>query len=123
MSKRAQHRARYIEGWDTMDADKLLASITDDFVFDDPAEPEPITKATLVAYMPRWPEKAGALGVPFQFDITDKVVQDKDGVLLEWYWWRLTGTSVEGSAVIETSDEGVLSERLAYFKTPWPLRP
>lgn len=122
MSRRAGHRARYIEAWNTMDADKLLASITDDFLFDDPADPEPITKATLVDYMPRWPEKAAVLGAAFEFDMIDKVVQDKDGVLLEWYWWRLVGTDVEGTAVIKTSDEGVMSERLTYYRTPWPLR-
>ena len=122
MSKRAQHRARYIEGWNTMDAEKLLASVTDGFVFDDPAEPEPITKAMLAAYLPRWPEKAEALGALFAFDIIDKVIEDKDGVLLEWYWWQLAGTGVEGSAVIKTTDDGVISERLTYFKTPWPLR-
>jgi hypothetical protein len=105
-----------------MDAEKLLASVTADFVFDDPAEPEPITKAMLAAYLPRWPEKAEALGALFAFDIIDKVIEDKDGVLLEWYWWRLAGTSVEGSAVIKTTDDGVISERLTYFKTPWPLR-
>ncbi len=123
MSKRAQLRARYIEGWNTMDAEQLLASVTDDFLFDDPAEPEPVTKAMLAAYMPRWPEKAGALGATFQFDMVDKVVQDEAGVLLEWYWWRLTGTEVEGTAVIKTGDKGVISERLAYYRTPWPLRP
>ena len=122
-SKRSQHRARYIDGWNTMDAGKLLASITDDFVFDDPADPEPITKATLVDYMPVWPEKAAALGTAFEFDIIDKVVQDRDGILLEWYWWRLIGADVEGSAVIKTSDNGVISERLTYYRTPWPLRP
>jgi hypothetical protein len=53
MSKRTQHRARYIEGWNTMDAEKLLGSVTDDFPFDDPTEPEPITKAMLAAYLPR----------------------------------------------------------------------
>jgi len=122
MTERARHRARYIEGWNTMDAEKLLTSITDGFVFDDPAEPGPITKETLLDYMPRWPEKAAALGAAFEFDIVDKVVQDKDGVLLEWYWWRLTGTDVEGSAVIKTTDEGVASERITYYKTPWLLR-
>ena len=122
MSKRVQHRARYIDGWNSMDAEKLLLSITDDFVFDDPADPEPITKAMLVGYMPRWPEKAAALGAGFDFETVDKVVQDKDGILLEGYWWRLAGTDVEGSAVIKTSDEGVMSERLTYFRSPWPLR-
>lgn len=122
MSKRAQHRARYIEGWNTMDAEKLLASVTDDFVFDDPTDPEPVTKATLAAYMPVWPEKAARLGASFTFEIVDKTVQDRDGFLLEWYWWRLAGTEVEGTAVIKTSDEGVMFERLAYYRTPWPLR-
>jgi hypothetical protein len=122
MSKRARHRARYIEAWNTMDAEKLLASVADGFVFDDPADPAPVTKARLVDYMPRWPEKAGALGAGFAFEIVDKVVRDQDGVLLEWYWWRLAGTDVEETAVIKTTDDGVLSERLTYYKTPGPLR-
>jgi len=122
VSKRLTHRARYIDGWNTMDAAKLMASITDDFIFDDPADPGPITKATLVDYMPVWPNKTAALGAQFTFEIIDKTVQDHEGVLLEWYWWRLIGTTVEGSAVIKTSDDGVISERLTYYRTPWPLR-
>jgi hypothetical protein len=105
-----------------MDAEKLLASVADGFVFDDPADPAPVTKARLVDYMPRWPAKVAALGAAFAFEITDKVVRNQDGVLLEWYWWRLAGTDVEGTAVIKTTDDGVLSERLTYHKTPWPLR-
>ena len=105
-----------------MDAALLLASITDDFVFDDPTDPEPITKATVADYMPVWPNKAAELGADFEFDIIDKVVQDHEGILLEWYWWRLVGTDVEGTAVIKTSDDGVFSERLTYYRTPWLLR-
>ena len=122
MTRRERHRARYIDGWNTMDVEKLLSSVTDDFVFDDPTDPAPTSKAELASYMPVWPEKAKALGAVFAFDITDKVVQDEAGVLLEWYWWRLAGTEVEGSAVIKTSDGGVISERLTYYTTPWPLR-
>ena len=121
-TRRERHRARYIDGWNFMDAEKLLASTTDNFVFDDPADQAPITKAKLVDYMPVWPARAKALGGAFEFDITDKVVQDEAGVLLEWYWWRLTGIDVVGSAVIKTSDEGVFSERITYFRTPWRLR-
>ncbi len=122
MSKRAELRAQYIEGWDTMDAEKLVSAVADSFEFDDPSDPEPITKTNLISYMPVWPERAKALGAAFRFEIIDKVVQDKDGVLLEWYWWKLIGTDVEGTAVIKTTDEGVVSERLSYYKTPWPLR-
>ena len=63
MSKRAQHRARYIEGWNSMDAGKLLSSTTENFVFDDPADPAPITKVDLVRYMPVWVERAQRLEV------------------------------------------------------------
>ena len=121
MSPRERHRARYIEGWNTMDGAKLLASVSDDFLFDDPADPAPISKAGLIAYMPVWPARAEALGARIAFEIVNKVVRDQDGRLLEWYWWTLAGTSVEGAAVIETSDSGVVSERLSYFRTPWPL--
>ena len=50
MSMRARHRARYIEAWYSMDAEKLLASVTDDFLFDDPTDAQPVTKAALAAY-------------------------------------------------------------------------
>ena len=105
-----------------MDAEKLLMSVTDDFIFDDPADPSPVTKAGLAAYLPSWPEKAGLLGAEFDFEIVDRVVADEGGVLLEWYWWQLTGTEVAGSAVIKASDQGVMSERLTYYRSPWPLR-
>ena len=122
MSKRSDLRTQYIEGWESMDAAKLISSVTDDFVFDDPAESAPITKKELASYMPIWPERAQSLGAEFDFHIFDKVVQNRDGVLLEWYWWRLMGTDVEGAAVIKTTDDGVAYERLTYYRTPWPLR-
>ena len=121
MIKREQHRARYIEGWNTMNAHMLMSSITANFIFDDPAEPAPITHAELVEYMPVWPEKAAKLGGKFDFHIVDKVIQDKDGNLLEWYAWTMTGTDVQGTAQIITTDEGVMLERLSYFRTPWQL--
>lgn len=122
MGKRECLRAQYIQGWNTMNAELLVSAVADDFVFDDPAEPAPVTKADLADYMPCWPRKAAALGAEFDFEITDKVVRDEEGVLMEWYWWKLIGTDVEGSAVIKTTDDGVESERFAYFRSPWPLR-
>ena len=122
MSEREQRRARYIDAWYAMDGDGLLANTTDDFVFDDPTEPAPITKNGLVAYMPVWPERLAKMGGSFIFDITDKVIQDKDGMLTEWYWWKLVGVPVVGSALIKTIDAGVQYEGITYYQTPWPLR-
>ncbi len=104
-----------------MDAALLLSTVSEDFLFDDPADPAPVTKAGLVAYMPHWPAKAEALGAAFDFDMSDKSVLDRGGILLEWYWWKLVGTVVEGSAVSRTSDRGVESERVTYYRCPWPL--
>ena len=122
MSKREQLRVRYIDGWYAMDGDMLLATTTNDFVFDDPAEPAPITKDKLIAYMPVWPDRIAPLGGTFEFEITDKVVQDSNGILTEWCWWKLAGIPVVGSALIKTSDAGVMYEGITYFQSPWPLR-
>jgi len=121
MTPREAHRARYIEGWDFTDPEKLLTSITPDFCFDDATDPAPITPATLVAYMPVWPKKAAALGGSLDFEMTSRTVEDRDGILTEWYWWVLKGTAAEGSALIRTCDDGVMFEGLTYFRSPWPL--
>ena len=121
MTPRQAHRARYIEGWDLADPERLMASIAPGFRFDDPVDPEAITADTLVAYMPVWPARAAALGGSFDFEMTERTVTDRDGILIEWYWWALKGTSAEVSALIRTSDEGVMFEGLTYFRSPWPL--
>ena len=109
-------RALYIEGWDTLDPEKLVAAVSDDFVFDDPAEAAPATKATLVDYMHRWIARTEALGSTGVFEITDRVVQDKDGIRLEWEWWKLNGTDLQGAAIVKTSDDGVMFERITYYE-------
>ena len=48
---RFYYREAYIDAWNTLDADKLVSSVSDDFVFDDPAMPELVTKATLADYL------------------------------------------------------------------------
>ena len=57
MSKREEKRKAYGEGWDTWNADLLLSSLTDDFVFDDPAMPEPVIKANMEEYMAGWEDR------------------------------------------------------------------
>jgi len=62
MTQRRSHRIAYIEGWDELDAKKLVGAVTDDFVFDDPMDPEHITKKSLPDYMKRWDARVKALG-------------------------------------------------------------
>jgi len=113
MARRHDLRALYITGWYERDVDKLLATTADDFVFDDPAEPAPITRSGLAAYMQRWLARTGGEN---NWRLTHEVRQDKDGVLTDWEWWEVLGTDMEGTAVVMTGDQGVQLERITYFK-------
>ncbi len=115
MSKRSEIRARYIQGWYRLNVDLLLETTNANFVFDDPAEPEPVTRAMLSDYMHRWDIRTRALGSTNQWVLSNEVREDKDGILTDWEWWELAGSGLQGTAIVQTSDEGVLLERITYF--------
>lgn len=118
MTKRWAFRQMYIAAWNTLDVEKLVASVTDDFSFDDPAELDLVTKATLPDYMRSWDERVKALGGTGEWALNDVVNQDQDGVLVCWEWWKCLGTSLQGAALVRTTDQGVLSERIVYYQRP-----
>ena len=115
MSRRIKLRERYIEGWYEMDADKILSSVTDDFIFDDPAESQPATKQTLLTYMASWQRRANAAGSTNQWILSDQLRGDNNGILTDWEWWEIVNTDLCGSALIKTNDKGVFLERITYF--------
>ena len=114
-SKRIELRENYIQGWYQMDIDRLLATTTADFIFDDPAQPEPVTRATLADYMQHWDTRAGTLGGDNEWSLTHLSRIDENGVLTDWEWWQVAGTSIQGAAVVITGDDGVQLERITYF--------
>ena len=119
MSKRRDHLMAYVEGWRSMNVGRVLSALAEGFVFDDPAEGEPITKATMATYMASWEERTKAENGLWRYQDSHEVVQDRDGVLLRWKWWRFAGSTLQGTALTKTSDEGMLFERITYFpKTP-----
>lgn len=123
MGKRADLRSLYMQGWYEMDAEKLLASTAEDFFFDDPVEPGPVKKDGLRDYMMRWEQRTRSAGATNQWKLSHEVRQDRAGVLTDWEWWELIGTNLSGSAVIQTSDRGVLLERITYFdRSALPFR-
>ncbi len=115
MSDRYHFRQDYIEGWYQMDSDLLLGSTAAEFYFDDPHEPEPVTKSMLADYMGRWDKRTRALGSSNQWVLTHEVRQDKNAILTDWEWWELIGSPLFGAAIVCTSDNGVLFERITYF--------
>jgi hypothetical protein len=120
MSKRWDHLNAYVEGWRSMNCALVLGALADGFVFDDPALPEPVTKTTMAEYMSSWEARTKALSGTWRYDNSDEVVQDRDGVLLRWKWWRFTGTGIQGSALTKTTDDGMIYERIAYYTAPAP---
>ena len=116
MIDRFTHRESYMQGWYELDDKKLVAHVTDDFIFDDPAEPEPVTRLMLPAYMLRWNQRMAVLGANNKWQLNDEVRQDKDGILTDWEWWEVVNTNEKGMALVKTSDAGVFLERITYFK-------
>ncbi|MEE9249507.1 MAG: nuclear transport factor 2 family protein [Alphaproteobacteria bacterium] len=118
MTNREKIREAYRDGWREMDPEKLIATLAPGFIFDDPIVPEPITKDTIAHHMAFWNEKAKDLSVEWNYVLSDEVQEDKDGVLMRWGWWKVTGTNLEGSRVEKVTDEGVVFERIAYYTAP-----
>ena len=115
MTTRFELRTRYIEGWYELDADKLMSSTSQDFIFDDPAEPEPVSRELLPDYMIRWDKRTRSLGATNVWNLSDEVRQDSDGILTDWEWWELVATDLCGMAIVKTRDDGVFFERITYF--------
>ena len=115
MSKRIEMREAYMRGWYELNAELLYQSTAVDFFFDDPVEPSPVNRDDLAAYMLRWDERTRALGGDNQWTLSLESRQDNDGILTDWEWWSLDGSGLCGAAVVQTSDAGVLFERITYF--------
>ena len=113
--RRLAMRETYMRGWYEQDIDLLLATTAPDFIFDDPVEPYPIDRAGLNGYMLRWNERMSALGGANEWRLTYHQRQDCCGLITDWEWWEVIGTGVEGTAVVLTSDRGVILERITYF--------
>ena len=114
-STRIELRERYIQGWYQMDLDLLLSATAPRFVFDDPAEPEPVTREMLASYMQSWDRRMRAAGGINEWIFPHETRQDQDGILTDWEWWQVTGSDLQGTALVLTSDEGVFLERITYF--------
>jgi len=115
MTERERLRTQYMEGWYQMDADMLVSAVVPGFEFHDPAEPEIVTRNTLPAYMVRWDDRTRLMGSNNEWLLTDTVRQDSDGVLIDWEYWKLLGTDLEGMALVKTTDEGVCIEKICYM--------
>lgn len=117
MSK-ADHLAAYAEGWTTGDSDKIISSLADNYVLDDPNRGR-VAKGEMAAYLDGMKaavsELRGGKDEDQLLDLTEVLTGEEDGVLTVWCWWTAPGTSIAGGGLIKVSDDGVVSERLTYY--------
>ena len=51
---------------------------------------------------------------PFM-EVSEIITQEDENVLTAWVWWAVPGTPIQGSGLIKVGNNGVLSERLAFY--------
>ncbi len=114
----ADHLGAYAEGWTNGDADKIIGSVSDDFVLDDPNEGK-VGKADIATHLAGLKEAVASMrgedySGPFM-ELTEVTTGEDGGVLTAWCWWSIPGTAFQGAGLIKVGDSGVQSEKLAYY--------
>ena len=108
----------YLAGWKLGDGELSLSATAEDFYYDDPNTGR-IQRDDFVDFVNDFKSAAVEMGAekdakPF-LDYCDTVIKDDEIPATVWCWWQARGTALQGSAVIKVGEEGVLSERIAYF--------
>ena len=115
MPTRLEYIQAYAKGWTEGDAKAILAACSPNYLLDDPHERHPVQRHRFEAYFAKLVKEVSRtkLDQPFM-EITD-VLLNADHSLVS-AWWMILGTEVEGSGLIVVSDQGVESEKLAYYE-------
>jgi hypothetical protein len=114
----ADHLGSYAEGWTNGDADKIIGSLSGNYVLDDPNGGK-TGKADFANYLAGMKEAVASMrdagySGPFM-ELTEVTTREDGGVLTAWCWWSIPGTALQGAGLIEVGDDGVHSEKLAYY--------
>ena len=108
------HLDNYLEGWKQGDGKKSLESTAPGFFYDDPNSSR-VSRENFVRFVDEFKSAAAELNqgiVPEPFlEYSDVLI----GEGIAWCWWCVSGTEFQGSAVIHFGDDGVRSEKIAYF--------
>ena len=114
----ADYLGAYADGWTNGDADKIIGSLSDWYVLDDPNEGH-ITKPDIADFLARMKEDVASIrgedyAGPFM-ELIEVTTREDSGILTAWCWWSIPGTAFQGAGLIKVGDDGVRSERLAFY--------
>ncbi len=114
----ADHLGAYAEGWTNGDADKIIGSLADGYVLDDPNDGM-IGEADFAKHLAGMKEAVASMrsdnySGPFM-KLTEVTTREDGGVLTAWCWWSIPGTALQGAGLIKVGDDGVRSEKLTFY--------
>lgn len=105
----------WLEGWRRGDAQMVMSSVSDDFVYEDAVDGR-FAKAEFAVYLE---ELFAAESTPEGFEtITDVVRSERDGEEIAWGWWKTLASPQEGAGLVKARPDGVYFERVAYYVKP-----
>ena len=108
---------RYAEGWTKGDAEMILSAASESFVFDDP-NAGAIAREDFAEYLAGLREVVAARGAGSSesfMELSEVLTQETDGGLTASCWWAIPGTDLQGGGLIKVGNDGVTSERIAYY--------
>ena len=117
-TKRAALLHEYLAGVQSMDPERAMQAAAPEFRWHDGMVAEPITRDRFAEYLTGWGDRMRSIGGTGRYEVSDELSADQDGHILRWAWWKFVGTDVEGSALLKVGDQGVIYEKIAYFKPP-----
>ncbi len=118
MLKRKTLLKEYLAGVQSMDPERAMRAAAPGYRWFDGALKSPVTRENFSEYLLDWEERMKAIGGSGRYEVSDELEQDLDDCLLRWAWWKFVSTDVEGSALLKVTDDGVIYEKIAYYKMP-----
>jgi hypothetical protein len=108
----------YLKGWELGNGALSLSVTADSFCYDDPNTGR-IPRDKFVEFVEDFKRAAIEMGGtananPF-LQYSDVVIKDDELPATIWCWWQAVGTDLQGSALVQVGEEGVLHEKIAYF--------
>ena len=110
----------YVAGVQTMDAERAMRATAPGYMWYDGLAPEPITRETFAEYLMGWEDRMTSIGGTGSFELSDVFFADQDDSTLWSGWWKFVDTDVEGSTLVKVGNDGVIYEKIAYFKPTSP---
>ena len=114
--KRMDLLKEYLAGVQSMDPERAMRVAAPDYRWYDGMVAEPITKEQFSEYLLNWEDRMRSIGGTGRYEVSDELLADQGGHILRWAWWKFVGTDVAGSALLKVGNEGVIYEKIAYFK-------